>query len=77
MFGSDYRECENNGLTCRPKNVVHTATCLEFKDGGADEKDVLGVLSYIGERSRTFRQRVEENMKALNRQDPKLFQLVY
>ena len=56
---------------------MHTATCLEFKDGGADEKDVLGVLSYVGERSRTFTQRVEENMKALNRQDPKSFQLVY
>ena len=75
-LGIECRACENNALTCRPKGVVYSATCVKCKSStrtGEEDNDHV----YIGETSRTFRLRVQEHMKALKNLDKKSFQVAH
>ena len=80
------RVCNNTGIMCRPKGIVYTAECTKCKfdinGGNANEQlfdspTNVGDHVYVGESSRTFRLRVKEHMDALNRRNPKSFQVIH
>ena len=76
IFNEKCAACENNGLTCRQKGIVYSASCVECFINTKDE-GVRKECTYIGESSRTFRLRAKEHMDALKNLDPKSFQLFH
>ena len=76
ILGDKCRACSNDGLQCRPKGVVYSASCAEYSKNVCDV-DVKSEYTYIGETSRTVRLRIKEHMEALSNLNPKSFQLFH
>ena len=76
ILGEKCRACGNDGLQCRPKEVVYSASCAECSKNVCDV-DVKSEYTYIGETSRTVRLRIKEHMEALSNLTPKSFQLFH
>ena len=71
VIGDKCKACEGDGISCRPKSVVYRAECRLCPTGSDLDR------TYVGETSRVFRKRVLEHMTALDRMDPKSFQVLH